>query len=563
MLNSRSAVSVNGACLGQTGALIPPLRSDFQLLTVNFQHPLGLRRRVRGRLSRTLGLGDRGERLNVEFLVVPIPRHDAGLDPFHQQKAHANVRFHIGRQPHLVVHKCLLVNEAGSLLQVRQQAAGKFHVAGEIRLQPRHVVRFFVDPNDTGEFLSKSFHQLVRLEFGIRLKIENQHILPAESFSPRIHKLTSAQEHLDPRFVAFFVLPFFLGLLFFRFFLGFALLVFLDAFLGLLVFFFLFRVAQRLAVFFHQRGDLIPVEIKKGVLVDFMLLHSSVALEFCLFLRLRPRVVLFELVEGLLVVVNFLEQRFQVRQFHLRLDRKIKYALAHRSVNCRERNFDVVFVTPPVQLDLVRQLHAIHGAVIVIKDFFLHAADGRGLLRDQVRLYIKEYLPLHATRRRHFKLQRVPSAHLRVPHQRQRDFVFLEIQQPRVAILRRRFQLHSFRTHQRAKLARRTLVPRRFPVVRLDDILLADQEFRVIPVGQLGIQRVRPALPVIARKRPFDRQRLNPSQRFAAPYRLHILIDYLPRLLAPGRRNPAEEIKKRYAKDLHQSGRIAKEWVHS
>src|SRR6266853_1050745 len=215
------------------------------------------------------------------------------------------------------------------------------------------------------------------------------------------------------------------------------------------------------------------------------------------FFRFRSRVVLFELVEGLLVVVNLFEKSFQVRQFHLRLDREIKHALDHRPIDRRARNFNVVFVAPPVQLDFMRQLHAIHGAVVVVQDFVLHAADGRRLLCDQVRLRIKKYLPLHAGSCGHFELRGVLPAHLRVSHKGQCDFAFLEVEQPRVVILRRRFQLHSFRTSQRPKLAGRTLMPRRLPAVRFDQVLFAHQQFRVVAVRQLGIQRVRPALPVI------------------------------------------------------------------
>src|SRR5260370_32080091 len=215
---------------------------------------LGLRWRIRGRFSRPFGPSDRGEGLHVESFVVRIPRHHAGFDSFHQQEAHSNVRLHIRRQPHFVIHEPLFVNEAGSLLQISQQAAGNFHVAGEIRLQPRHVVRFFVHPNDSGEFLCQFFHQLVRLELGIGLEVENQHILPAKSLAARIHELACTQKNLNPRFVAFVILPFFLVLLFFCFFLCRALLVFLDVLLLFLVFLFLFRVAQRLAVFFHPPG---------------------------------------------------------------------------------------------------------------------------------------------------------------------------------------------------------------------------------------------------------------------------------------------------------------------
>ncbi len=232
-----------------------------------------------------------------------------------------------------------------------------------------------------------------------------------------------------------------------------------------------------------------------------------------------------------MVVVNLFEKSFQVRQFHLRLDREIKHALAHRPIDRRARNFNVVFVAPPVQLDFMRQLHAIHGAVVVVQDFFLHAADGRRLLCDQVRLRIKKYLPLHAGSCGYFELQRVLPAHLRVSHKGQCDFAFLEVEQPRVVILRRRFQLHSFRTHQRPKHSGRTLMPRRLPVVRFDQVLFAHQQFRVVAVRQLGIQRVRPALAVIRREGSFERQRLNPGQRLAAPCRLHVLVDDLPRFL--------------------------------
>src|SRR5260370_14180661 len=254
---------------------------------------LGLRRGIQGRFGCSFGLGDGRKRFHVEFLIVPIARHDAGLDPFHQQEAHADVRLHVSRQPYLVVHKGLLENEAGALLQIRQQAAGNFHVACKIRFQPGYVVRLFVHPNDSGEFLRKFFHQFVRLEFGIGLEIEHQHVLSAESFPARIHELARAQEYFDSRLVFFVALPLFLCLLFFRFFLGLALLVFLDALFRLLVFFFLFIRAQWLSVLFHQRGDFLTVEIEKRVLVGLALLHPTVAFEFSLFLGLRSSVVLF------------------------------------------------------------------------------------------------------------------------------------------------------------------------------------------------------------------------------------------------------------------------------
>src|SRR5258708_13777745 len=56
IVNQISAEEICPACPDLVGALIPILCPDFQLSTVNFRpsHLLGLRRRVRGRLSRPL-----------------------------------------------------------------------------------------------------------------------------------------------------------------------------------------------------------------------------------------------------------------------------------------------------------------------------------------------------------------------------------------------------------------------------------------------------------------------------------------------------------------------------
>src|SRR5712664_4342876 len=109
--------------------------------------------------------------------------------------------------------------------------------------------------------------KLVRFEFGIRLEVEDQHVLPAKTFAARIHKLARAQKYLNPRLILFLALPFFLGLFHLGFFLGLALLQLPDPFLGFFVFFLLLFGAQRLAVFFHARGYFLPVEIEKSVLV--------------------------------------------------------------------------------------------------------------------------------------------------------------------------------------------------------------------------------------------------------------------------------------------------------
>src|SRR5258708_6824392 len=89
------------------------------------------------------------------------------------------------------------------------------------------------------------------------------------------------------------------------------------------------------------------------------------------------------------------------------------------------------------------------------------------------RVTVMSYLSLHASGRGHLELYCISSAHLRVPHKRQRDLALLRIDKPRVVILRCRFHLHSFGTHQRAKLASRILMPGRLPVVRLDQVFFA------------------------------------------------------------------------------------------
>src|SRR5258708_4938801 len=63
--------------------------------TARFPVLLGLRRRIRGRFSRTFGPGDRGEGLHVESFVVRIPRHYAALESLHKQEPRSKVRFHV------------------------------------------------------------------------------------------------------------------------------------------------------------------------------------------------------------------------------------------------------------------------------------------------------------------------------------------------------------------------------------------------------------------------------------------------------------------------------------
>ena len=226
----------------------------------------------------------------------------------------------------------------------------------------------------------------------------------------------------------------------------------------------------------------------------------------------------------------------------MRFDGKIKHAFANGSIDRRACDVDVVLFVPAVQLDFVWQLYAVNRSVVVVENLLFDASHRRRFLHDEVCLRIEEYLPLYSRRRGHLELQRVSAAHLRVPRKRQRDFVFLKVQQPGVVILRRRFQLHSFRAYQRAELAGGILMPCRLPVVRLYQVLIAGQQFRVVAVRQLGIQRVRPGFPVVARESPFEDQGLNPAERLTAAGSLHVLLHNLARLLLrAGRTHPRSE----------------------
>src|SRR6266850_7929539 len=486
---------------------------------------------IRRRNFRRLRLRNAGERLHVEFLVVPVACHNAGFDALYQQEPHADVCFPVRWEPHLVIHKRLLKDKACSFLQIREQAAANLYIADEIGLQPGYLVRFFVYPHDPGKSLHDFFHQLARFEIRIRLEIEYQHVQPAESLAAWVHKLARAQEDFDPRLVLVFLLPLLPGFFFLRFFLGFALLQLLDAFAGLLVFFFLLLGAQPLAVFFHERRHFVPVEIEEGVFASLALLHPAVAFKFGLFLGLRACVVLPDLVCDFLVLIDFLEERLKVRQLHLRLFREVEDAFAHGSVDRRTCHADIVFFAVPVQFNLVRKFHPLDRAVIVVQNLFLDSAYRRGFLHDQVRLRIEVHLPLHARRGGQFQLQSVLPPHLRVIHENYRHFAFLGIYQMRIVILRGGFQLHPFGSDQRAEFSARDLMPRGLPVVGFDQILFINQEFHVVAIGQLRIERVGSGFASAVCECSFQRERLDLAQNSRSTGGLDVLTDYLTGIL--------------------------------
>src|SRR5207248_3845668 len=136
---------------------------------------------------------------------------------------------HVGRKPDFIVDIGLLENETRTFLHIGEQPACNLYVADKIRFQPRHIVGFFVNPNHPGKLLDNLFFKLMRLEFRIRLKIEDQNVLSTKALAARVHELASAQKDLNAGLIFVFVLSLFLGLFFFSFFFGLALLVLFDA----------------------------------------------------------------------------------------------------------------------------------------------------------------------------------------------------------------------------------------------------------------------------------------------------------------------------------------------
>ena len=393
----------------------------------------------------------------------------------------------------------------------------------------------------------------MRLELGIGLEIENQDVLTAKTLAARVNKLAGTQENFDSRILLIVTLSFLFVFLFFGFFLGLALLVLLNALLDLLVFFFLLFVAKRLAVFFHQRRDFIAVQIKESGFARLALLHFSFAVVFGFFFRFRTRVVFLDLVDSLLVIVNFFEKSLEVWQFDLRLDREIENALADRAIDHGARQSNVVFCSATVEFDLARKLDAFHRPVVLVKKRFLSATDRGGFFHDEVGLGIEEHLAFHPGSARNFNFQGVFAANLHVAHKLERHLLLLGIHEPRVVILSGGFQLSSLGAHQCSELSRRIPVPGGFAVVGFDQSLLVDKQFQVVAIGQFGIESERAGLSVVGCKGPFQFESMDLGQGPAAPGCPDILFHNLGRHLGTNRAASRNQTQKRSAKEMHDA----------
>src|SRR5580692_3569082 len=88
------------------------------------------------------------------------------------------------------------------------------------------------------------------------------------------------------------------------------------------------------------------------------------------------------------------------------------------------------------------------------------------------------------------------------------------------------FELRTVSADQRRDFAVRRAMPRGFAVVRLDDVLVADDELGVVAIGKLGVEGVGAGFAVGGvGERAFDQDRLRLREIFATALRFDVLID--------------------------------------
>ena len=235
---------------------------------------------------------DGGESLDVETFVVRVARDGVDIEAFEEEDADADVGFHVGGEPDLVVEIGLLEDEAGTLLEIGEQAADKAEIADEVGLETNDFASFFVDPDDAGQFLDDFFDDIAGLVFGIGLEIEDEDVFAVETFAARVDELAGAKKGFDADvIVIFFIFPFFPGFFLLGLFFGFALLDVGDFLLRFLVFFFLFFGAEWCAVFFDESGDLIAMQVKEGVFLNLGFLGTAVFFQLGFLLDARAGVI--------------------------------------------------------------------------------------------------------------------------------------------------------------------------------------------------------------------------------------------------------------------------------
>ena len=151
---------------------------------------------------------------------------------------------------------------------------------------------------------------------------------------------------------------------------------------------------------------------------------------------------------------------------------------------------DGVGVGAAMELDLVGELDAVDGAVVVVENFLVDAADGSGFLDDEVGLRIEEEFAADVGGRGEFDLESVFAADLGVADKGDGELVFLEIEEAGIVVERGGFELLAFLAEKSGEFAAGGLVPSGFAVVGLDEGFVAEDEFGVVAVGELEAEGV-------------------------------------------------------------------------
>ena len=159
------------------------------------------------------------------------------------------------------------------------------------------------------------------------------------------------------------------------------------------------------------------------IFLHFCLFYFSGVVVFSFFFVARTSIIFKDLVDGFLIVINLLKERFQIGKLHLRFSREIENSFTNDRIQTRASDRDLKYVAATMQFDFEWNFYAIDSAIVVVEHFLIHSGDGGGFFRDEMSLRVKENIALQSCGRCEFDLKCVAPANLRVTDERKTDFV--------------------------------------------------------------------------------------------------------------------------------------------
>src|SRR5580692_11796637 len=197
-----------------------------------------------------------------------------------------------------------------------------------------------------------------------------------------------------------------------------------------------------------------------------------------------------------------------------------------------------------MELDFVGELDAVDGAVVVIKNFLVEAADRSGFLDEEMRLWIEEEFAADVGGSGEFKLKSVFAADLGMADEGDGELVLFEIEEAGVVIERGGFELLALLPQKSGEFAAGGLMPGGFAVVGFDERFVAENEFGVVAVGEFEAEGVGGGLAVSGiAEGAFEGFGLDFGEGFAAAGGFDVVGDDLGGVLAS--RNAGGERKER------------------